>query len=317
MWGVFDTVGPLLNAGNDDVVYARELHLILPALFAGASVAIPPRSGFSARRTLEDLNKHRITHFFGVAAEFRQLIDYLHSRNLSLPETLREIWVGAAPVHKAFLEKLKTVLPEHTRAWCVFGMTEILPVSRVSLTDKIAYRGEGDLVGDCFPGVHARLSAEYELMLRGPNLFSGYVGEPPCTELATGDLARLEEGRIVLLGRRKDMIIRRQFNIYPELYESTIDRIDGVERCAMVGYYDATLTDERVVLAVETSAGIDLSAFKNHLKRELTSGPFSIDAHAYPDEILLTTLPLAGRSRKIDKNRLRAHAESKFSCASP
>ena len=195
-------------------------------------------------------------------------------------------------------------------------MTEILPVARVSLSEKVRYEGEGDLVGECVPGVSAHISSDGELVLRGPNLFSGYFGEPPSAEHGTGDLARLHEGRIVLLGRRKDMIIRGQFNIYPELYETTIDRIDGVRRCAMVGFYDDAVADERVVLAVEPNAGVDASSLEERLGRELRSGPCSIDAAALPDVILVMVLPVVGRSSKVDKNSLREFAQRKTLCAS-
>ncbi|MCZ6708794.1 MAG: class I adenylate-forming enzyme family protein, partial [Gammaproteobacteria bacterium] len=265
MQGVFDTVSSMLDIGGSDHIYARELHLILPALFAGSSVVVPARSAFSAERTLRDLKKFQVTHFFGVAAEFQQLVDHLHSRNQKLPPSLREIWIGAAPVHAVFLERLETVLASGTKVWCVYGMTEILPVARVSLEEKVRYEGEGDLVGECVPGVSAGISAKGELLVRGANLFSGYFGEAPCTELATGDLARLNKNRVVLLGRRKDMIIRRHFNIYPELYESTIERIDGVQRCAMVGLYDEEIADERVVLAVESRRGVDGATLNERL----------------------------------------------------
>lgn len=316
MQGVFDVVQPLLDATGGDVVYAHEMHLVLPALFSGASVVVPPRSGFSAGRALRHFDNFQVSHYFGVAAELREMVEYLGARNRTFPESLREIWIGAAPVHAAFLRQLEAVLPATTNVWCVYGMTEILPVARVSLAEKVRYEGEGDLVGSCVAGVSADISADGELLLRGANLFAGYFGEPPLTELATGDLARVEEGRVALLGRRKDMIIRRQFNIYPELYESTIDSIDGVKRCAMIGIYDEVMADERVVLAVEAVAGVDATSLEARLWREMRSGPFSIDSAALPDAILVTELPLAGRSRKVDKASLRMIAKRKASCVS-
>ncbi len=316
MQGALESVGSMMDAGIGDVIYARELHLILPALFCASAVVIPRIARFSARRTIRDLRKLRVTHFFGVAAELQVLVDYLRARNLKLPRTLREIWIGAAPVRAAFLQEFRSVVTENTQVWCVYGMTEILPVARVSLEEKLQYEGEGDLVGECVQGVSARVSTSGELIVNGPNLFSGYVGEAPCTEHATGDLARLDNGRIVLLGRSKDMIIRGRFNIYPELYETTIDRIDGVRRCAMLGVYDAALADERVVLIIEANAGVDQVDMEARLWSELQSGPCSIDSAALPDHILFMTLPLAGRSSKVDKIGLREHARRKILCAS-
>ncbi|MDH4053758.1 MAG: acyl--CoA ligase [Gammaproteobacteria bacterium] len=315
MRGVFDTIDPLLDAHGGDCVYSGELHLILPALFAGASVVIPCRTRFSAKRVLADMERFRVTHFFEVSAEFQQLVDGVAALKKTLPETLRQIWIGAAPVRATLLRNCKLVLAKSTRVWCVYGMTEVLPVARVSLDEKVQYDGAGDLVGPCVDGVVARISEDGELLLRGPNLCSGYFGESPLQELATGDLARFDDGRIVLLGRRKDMIIRGQFNIYPELYESTIEGIAGVTRCAMVGFYDEAAADEKVLLVIQPVENTHVAAFEERLWRELQSGPNSIDPAALPDTIVFMTLPMCGRSSKVDKQRLREFA-MQLPCAS-
>ncbi len=314
---VFDGVGSLLDAGAGDVIHARELHLIIPALIAGSAAFVPRHHTFSAALTVRNLKDFRVTHLFSIAAECRQLLQHLRARKSSLPPSLREIWIGAAPVRAPFLREFQEVLSRDVQVWCVYGMTEILPVARASLPQKLAYEGEGDLVGECVPGVRARLSADGELLLGGPNLFAGYFGEPPCFEHATGDLARLSEGRIVLHGRSKDMIIRGRFNIYPELHEAVIERIDGVQRCAMIGIYDTDPADERVVLVVEPRAGGDDEALKKRLWRELRAGPCSIDDAALPDLIMVMALPSSGRSSKVDKRRLREDVKRRMACASP
>jgi acyl-CoA synthetase (AMP-forming)/AMP-acid ligase II len=185
-------------------------------------------------------------------------------------------------------------------------MTEILPVARVSLEDKLAYAGEGDYVGTLVPGVEGRLSADGELLLRGEALFAGYLGGPPVTEHATGDLARMDGREVALLGRRKDMIIRGDFNLYPELYEPTVERIPGVRRAAFVGVYDERAADERVVLVVEPESMSDAASLPARVARALRAGETRIDEPALPDEILAMPLPEGGRSSKVDKRALRA-----------
>ena len=169
-----------------------------------------------------------------------------------------------------------------------------------------------DIVGAPVRGAAARVGQTGELVVRGENLFTGYLGEPPAIEHATGDLACLDGNRIVLLGRVKDMIIRREHNIYPELHEPVIERIPGVRRCAMVGVYDQVLHDERVVLAIETEEGFGGDAFVRAVARALRAGPAHIDAAALPDLIILTPLPESGRSRKVDKDALRELARAQL-----
>mgnify|MGYP006128091551 CR=1 FL=1 len=153
-------------------------------------------------------------------------------------------------------------------------------------------------------------------MVSGPNLCQGYYGESPLEEYASGDIARIRDGRIFLLGRHKDMIVRGRFNIYPELYESTIENIGGIKRCAMIGYYDDALADERVLLAVEPEQENGDHELLARIQNCLRSGPHSIDPAALPDAVVIMKIPLAGRSSKIDKQTLREIAKRDDLCAS-
>ncbi len=179
-------------------------------------------------------------------------------------------------------------------------MTEILPVAIATAAEKLAHAGPGDLVGTPLPGVTARVGPSGELLVAGPNLARGYLGAPPFTEHATGDLARIDDGRIVLTGRAKDMIIRGHVNIYPGLYEPAIARLPGVAEAVLVGLPDA-VGDERVVLAVVPAPGAtDLVA---RLRALL---PTVVDAGALPDDIvLLEAMPTTGRTRKPDRAEVR------------
>ena len=306
-----------LDARPGDVVFARDLHLVVPALVSGASVVLPPFAPFDPARTLATLTRAGVTHVFGVPHHWHMLVDHCERTHQRLPARLRRVLLGAAPVHRPFLERLRDVLAPETRVSCIYGMTEMLPVATVSLEEKVDYRGPGDLVGRLFPSVTARTDESGELLLRGPNLFRGYLGRPGVDEHATGDLARLgEDGRLVLLGRRKDMLIRGDYNIYPELYEPILESIPGVRRCAIVGVYDESIADERVVLAVEPATGWDHSEFEERFRREIRDGVHRIDLCAQPDAIMVGPIPVSGRSDKVDKHTLRAMARKRLALAS-
>jgi acyl-CoA synthetase (AMP-forming)/AMP-acid ligase II len=310
-------VGQHLEAGAGDVLMARDLHLVVPALLAGATVVLPPHGPLHPERVLALLEAARVTHAFGVPHDWQRLADHCRRTRRRLPATLRLLMLGAAPVHRPFLERLREVLAPTTRVLCVYGMTEIAPVAVATLEEKLAHSGPGDLVGTLLPGVAARASADGELLLRGPNLFRGYLGGPAVEEHATGDMAVLtDEGRVALLGRRKDMIIRGHHNLYPELYEPALEAIPGVRRCAIVGVYDEAIADERVVIAVEPEPGLDPVAFERRFRREIAEGTHRIDLAARPDAVLVGPLPVGGRSDKVDKRALRALASRRL-CLSP
>jgi acyl-CoA synthetase (AMP-forming)/AMP-acid ligase II len=220
---------------------------------------------------------------------------------------LRHLLTGGAPVTPALLDRAAEALPG-TQISAIYGMTEILPVAVVSAEQKLAYAGEGDPVGRPLPGVIARLGADGELLLSGEHLCRSYLGQPPLAEHATGDLARLDpDGQIVLIGRKKDMIIRGRTNIYPGLYEPTIARLPGVESATLLGIPDA-LGDERVLLILTPTGGTGTPRpLPDHPLADTVRAalPQLIDASALPDEVhVVSRLPVSGRTGKPQRAAL-------------
>jgi acyl-CoA synthetase (AMP-forming)/AMP-acid ligase II len=286
------------------VVYGTELHLVLPALHAGATAVIP-RHRATPRRILHDLGRHHVTHLFSTPGNLAALAEQVAPAG-RLPPTLRHILLGSAPVGPDVLRRARDVLPEHTEVWCVYGMTEVLPICRVDLREKLAFAGPGDLVGHPFPELALRLAPDGELLVRGPHQFRRYLGQQPVDEVATGDLAEIDAlGRVILKGRKKDMIIRRGHNIYPGLYEPTIARIDGVGRCALVGVPDPVTSDELVVLAVQPTSSARRAELGRRLPHLLRTGEHRIDRDARPDRIVVMPIPLVRRSHEVDRAALR------------
>ena len=151
------------------------------------------------------------------------MVTYCEKSARPFPDTLRQIVLGSGPVDRPLLARLRPFLPSSTQVQSVYGLTEMVPVACVDMAEKLAWQGEGDLVGAPLPGSRVRIGEDDELHVAGNWLCDRYLGGEPLTEVATGDLARLDnEGRIVLLGRIKDMIIRGHYNIYPALYEGKI-----------------------------------------------------------------------------------------------
>jgi o-succinylbenzoate---CoA ligase len=101
--------------------------------------------------------------------------------------------------------------------------------------------------GHPLPGASLKIDEpEGEILVRGPMLFRRYRGDPGGTAaalrdgwLATGDLGRLEPGgRLVVLGRRDDLVISGGVNVHPDEVEAVLARHPGVAEAAVAGRPD-------------------------------------------------------------------------------
>ncbi|GIG11684.1 fatty-acyl-CoA synthase [Catellatospora methionotrophica] len=287
--------------GPGDVVHTDQLMLGLPTLASGARWSLPPLTGSAAQFAVH-LRQRQATHTYCVPVRLAEILDAAPG---PLPPPLRHILLGSAPAPAGVLRRAVAAAP-HAQVLSVYAMTEMLPVAIATAAEKIAHveHDTGDLLGRPLPGVQVRLDTDGELLLAGPNRSPGYLGEPPSPWLPTGDLARLDaEGRLVLLGRKKDMLIRGSFNLYPGLYEPAITALPGVAEAAYVGVPDPGHGDERVVLAVVADDPAAAATLPARLRRDL---PAIIDHDALPDAIVvLPDLPRSGRGRKVDRPALR------------
>lgn len=95
--------------------------------------------------------------------------------------------------------------------------------------------------------------------VRGPNLFSGYWRAPEKTSedvrpdgfFITGDMGEMSaDGRLMIVGRAKDLIISGGYNIYPKEIETVLDAIPGVKESAVVGAPHRDLGEGAVAVLV-------------------------------------------------------------------
>lgn len=296
-----------------------QLMVGVPALIAGAHWTMPPTGanpGARPEQYLALLPDAEV--LFAVPATLDALLRAIDARPELAPTKLQTIILGGAPVLRPLLQRIATRFPD-AAIRAVYGMTEILPVAIADGRAKLAAPSSdgdaagGDWVGTLVPSVSARL-VDGELVLSGPGLARGYLAdlpEHPLTELATGDLARIDGDRLTLLGRRKDMFIRGTQNVYPGLYEPIIAGLPGVSDAAMVGVPDEIGDDRVVVVVVPQGAPHNAPPHptaEHPVARSVARAlPGLIDAGVLPDVVLaVAELPRSGRSRKLDRAALTA-----------
>jgi acyl-CoA synthetase (AMP-forming)/AMP-acid ligase II len=283
-------VGDLVRPAPGVPVLGGTFFVLLPSLAGGAPVALPSR-----RRLGRQIRMLRPQATYLTPPQLRG----------ALADGARftgRVYSGSAPVTAALLASVRAAGADE--AWGVYALTEVFPAAAVESTEKSAFTGPGDLVGTLLPGVTARTGGDGQLLLGGPTAAGRYLGEPPLSEVATGDLGRIEDGRVILGGRLKDMILRRAENIYPGLYEPSL-HIPGVELAVLVGV-PADDGDERVIAVIQPAAG----TAEAHLRTALRE-PLARMGAARPDAVVFARIPLAGRSGKPDRRaaaRLAADA---------
>ena len=136
-------------------------------------------------------------------------LDWLVRRKLheQFGGRLRFAITGGAPMPLAVAKRFAALGLEVLQG---YGMTESSPVIAGNVP------GDNDLatVGRPIPGVEVRLGANDELQVRGPNVMAGYLNRPDDTKRAiedgwlhTGDQAEIRDGRVVIKGRIKDILV--------------------------------------------------------------------------------------------------------------
>jgi acyl-CoA synthetase (AMP-forming)/AMP-acid ligase II len=301
LFNSLNLIGQLLNPEKETLIATYLPHYML----IGFSVKIPSILYNPKLNPVEKLaffKANKVTTIMGPPSDFVPMIEHCEATKTLFPDSMQHLLLGSAPVTRRFLRRLSDVLPTHTRITCLYGMTENLLCATIDGRFKMDYECEGDLLGKPAEGVEIKI-LEGEIVLKSNQLFSRYFHLKSRNEFhETGDLGAFDENNLLILrGRKKDMIIRRNLNIYPAIYEATINRMNGVTEAVLVGVYDDTIHDEKVYLIIEGDANLNKKDILNQLK----SGVYSIDNEAMPDDILFMQLPRSGRQHKVNKDAIR------------
>jgi acyl-CoA synthetase (AMP-forming)/AMP-acid ligase II len=294
-------IGNQFDTNKENLIATYLPHYML----IGFSVKMPSilyDQKMSALDKIDFFEKNKVTTIMGPPSDFVPMIEFFEKTKSKFPSTLQHILLGSAPVTRRFLQRLSDVLPLHTRITCLYGMTENLLVATIDGRIKKDYDCEGDLLGKPAKGVQIKIEDD-EILLNSNQLFARYFLMKKTGDFhPTGDLGKLDkEGNVILTGRKKDMIIRRNLNIYPAIYEATVNQIEGVTEGILVGVYDDILHDEKVYLVIEGDAKLS----KSNILQQLKTGKYSIDMEAIPDEVLFMKLPRNGRQHKVNKQEIR------------
>ncbi|MBV9535441.1 MAG: AMP-binding protein, partial [Solirubrobacterales bacterium] len=157
-----------------------------------------------------------------------------------------------------------------------------------------------------------------EIVIRGHNVMKGYWNQPDATAQAirdgwfhTGDIARIDEdGYFFIVDRKKDMIIRGGYNVYPREIEETLYQHPAVREAAVIGIpHDLYGEEICAAVALTEVATTTADELREHVKERVA-------AYKYPRHIWFVDELPKGPTGKILKRQIhpprdlssRAHA---------
>lgn len=237
------------------------------AVGIGATQIVLPT--FDVDLALDAHKRRPVTFFVGVPPMFDRIAKGAIKRGLDITSIKYSICGGMA-----LPEETSSLWERTTQHFIIegYGMSETSPTVCGSPLGPTRRHG---CLGLPFPSTELRIVSvddprtdvadgeTGELLVRGPQVFSGYLDAPEETEAAfvdgwlrTGDICRADDGFIYLVDRSKDLIICSGFNVFPSQVEEAIRAtVPDMHDCVVVGLPDAA-HGETVVAVVVGDEGV-------------------------------------------------------------
>jgi len=307
------TTTDIVGAHPDDVIFGGlplfhvfgQTAALNVAVASGACLTLLPR--FDAGHALRIVADHRVTVFEGVPTMYVAL---LHAPDRADYDTsaLRMCVSGGAalPVEvlRAFEEAFGIPVLEG------YGLSETSPVASFNHPDREHKPGSiGTPIRDVRMQVvdgddHEVPQGEVgEIVIRGPNVMKGYWQRPEATTEAirdgwfhTGDLARVDsDGYFYIVDRKKDLIIRGGYNVYPREIEEVLYEHPAVAEAAVIGLPHPSLGEEvGAAVALKPGASVTDEELRDFVKGQVA-------AYKYPRHVWIADSLPKGPTGKIQK----------------
>jgi long-chain acyl-CoA synthetase len=310
------TVETLIGVTSDDVIFGGLplFHVfgqtcgLNTAVAVGATLTLLPK--FDPTSALKVLVRDKVTVMQGVPTMYVALLNHPDRASYDLSALRGCVSGGSAlPVEvlAGFEKAFGVVILEG------YGLSETSPVACFNHPDRERVPGS---IGTPVRGVQMRLvnddnndvapGERGEIVIRGHNVMKGYWDMPAETAKAivdgwfhSGDIARQDEnGNYYIVDRKKDMIIRGGYNIYPREIEEVLYEHPAVAEAAVIGVPDARF-GEQVAACVALKPGAEATAAE--LRHFVKS---RVAAYKYPRQIWLVDALPKGPTGKILKREI-------------
>lgn len=279
------------------------------AVSTGAEITLLPR--FDPTKALEIIQRDKVTIFMGVPTMYAALLQVPDRADYDISSLRLCVSGGAAlPVEiiRAFESEFNTAILEG------YGLSETSPVASFGRLDMERKPGT---IGTPIKDVEMRIVDEEgnvlgvgdvgELQIKGPNVMKGYWNMEEATAKAidpdgwfsSGDMATVDEdGYYSIVDRKKEMILRGGYNVYPREVEEVLYEHPAVAEVAVMGIPHDELGEEIVaVIAFKEGQSATDDELRDHAKE-------GVAAYKYPRHILIVDELPKGPTGKILKREI-------------
>lgn len=279
------------------------------AILGGAAISYMER--FEPVRALELLERDRVTFFAGVPTMYFTLLEVPDREKYDLSHLKYCSSGGAAmpvEVMRRFDEAYGVSILEG------YGLSETSPVATFNVLFRPKKAGS---IGLPIYGVSVKVFDENdrelppgevgEVVIQGPNVMKGYYNRPAATAEAcrngwfhTGDMGRMDEdGYFYIVDRKKDLIIRGGFNVYPREVEEVLYGHPAIAEVAVIGVPSDEYGEEvQACVALKEGQSLEAEALIDYARERL-------GAHKYPRRVEFFPQLPKGPTGKILKKALR------------
>lgn len=284
------------------------------AVMAGATVTILPK--FDPVKALEIIQRDKVTIFEGVPTMYIALLRTPRRENYDV-SSLRLAASGGSPLPLEVLHEFESTFGAVMLEG--YGLSETSPVISFNQMDGIRKPGS---VGTVVTGAQMRIvddggkdvepGSVGEIAVAGPYVMKGYWNNHEATAAAipdgwfrTGDLGRQDEdGVFFIVDRKKDMILRGGYNVYPREVEEVLYEHPAVAEAAVIGRND-DVHGEEVYAAVSLKPGAegaqDLAALAADIQEFVKA---RVAAYKYPRKVVIMDALPKGPTGKILKREI-------------
>lgn len=303
---VFLCIPPLYHTG-------AKMHWFGSLLSGSKAVLL---KGTKPEFVLDAVSKEKCTIVWLLVPWAQDILEAIDSGRVKLEDYELSQWrlmhIGAQPVPKSLIKRWKEIFPNHQYD-TNYGLSESIGpgcvhlgvenIHKVGCIGKAGYGWETDIVDE--NGKPVKQGEVGELIVKGPGVMEEYYNDPKATAevlkdgwLYTGDMAMTDEdGFILLVDRKKDVIISGGENLYPVQIEDFIRTNQAVHDVAVIGIPDKRLGEVSCAI-IELKEGCSMT------EDEMNEFCLKLPRYKRPHKIIFAEIP-RNPTGKIEKPKLR------------